>query len=260
MKFFSNCILEVGINHFGNEKKAKEILNFFIKSKFKSLTFMLHTKNFYEKHLEKKKINFLLSRSFYKFALKFCKKNKKKLGLSVCDVNTYNELHDLNFDFYKILGIAINNEELLKKINSKKKKVYISLAKGTDRKIQNCIKHFPNKKNINLIYTSMSYDPKDTNLSRIDYLKKKFHLPVGYGHHYKNLNTLILVNFFKPSFYFIYIKGFFKNPGKVYPDDHHAICIKNLESLNNIMIETSILINNKNNNTIIKLNDKSIKI
>ena len=46
---------------------------------------------------------------------------KKKIGLSVCDLKSFNNLKDLNFDFYKLLGIAINNKELIdilkKKIN-----------------------------------------------------------------------------------------------------------------------------------------------
>jgi|TARA_B110000483_G_C18134277_1_gene518848 sialic acid synthase SpsE len=260
MNSVPNLILEVGINHFGDIKKAKEIINFFIKSKFTSLTFMLHTEDFCKKYLEKKKIDFILPKSFYEFALKVCKKNKKKLGLSVCDVLTYDRIKDLNFDFYKILGIAINNKELLKQINSKKKPVYISLAKGSDSKIKKCLKYFSNKKNLNLIYTSMSYDPKDTNLNRITHLKKKFNLPVGYGHHYKNLNTFILSTFFKPNFYFFYIKGFFKNPNTVYPDDQHAIFIKDLLNLNDLIVESDIIINNKKNNISIKLNDENIKI
>lgn len=256
----SNFVLEVGINHFGNIKKAKEIINFFIKSKFNSLTFMLHTKNFYDKHLKKKKIDFTLPKNFYEFALQVCKKNNKKLGISVCDIQTYSILKDLNFDFYKILGIAINNEELLKEINKKKKSVFISLARGTDSKIKNCISNFSNKKLLNLIYTSMSYEPVDINLSRISYLKSKFKLPVGYGHHYKNLNPFILSTFFKPNFYFFYIKGFFNNSKIVYPDDKHAFLIKDLNKLNDLILESSIIANNKKNNTIIKLDDKNIQI
>ncbi len=256
----SDFVLEVGINHFGNVRKAKEIINFFIKSKFTSLTFMLHTRNFYEKHLKKKKIDFTLPKNFYEFALNACKKNNKKLGLSICDTQTYDKLKDLNFDFYKILGIAINNKELLKKINNKKKPVFISLAKGTDSKIKKCVSCFSNKKFLNLIYTSMSYEPTDTNLSRISYLKKKFNLPVGYGHHYKNLNPFILSTFFKPSFYFFYIKGFFKSSNIVYPDDKHAFFIKDLSKLNDLIVESSVIANNKKINTNIKLDDKNIKI
>ena len=62
MNSVPNLILEVGINHFGDIKKAKEIINFFIKSKFTSLTFMLHTEDFCKKYLEKKKNRFYITK------------------------------------------------------------------------------------------------------------------------------------------------------------------------------------------------------
>ena len=52
--------LEAGINHFGKDKHAKKILNYFLKSKFSNLTFMLHNENFYKTYL-KKGIDFSLS-------------------------------------------------------------------------------------------------------------------------------------------------------------------------------------------------------
>ena len=55
-------VIEVGINHFGETKLAKKTLDFFVKSTFKNLTFMLHTDKFYKKYLKKKLIiNYLES-------------------------------------------------------------------------------------------------------------------------------------------------------------------------------------------------------
>ena len=48
-------VIEAGINHFGETKLAKKTLDFFVKSTFKNLTFMLHTDKFYKKCLKKKK-------------------------------------------------------------------------------------------------------------------------------------------------------------------------------------------------------------
>ena len=104
-------VLEVGINHFGRVSEANKYLKFFFKSEFQYLTFMIHTDNFYR--YMKRRINFLLPKEFYKSAIKFAHKKKKKIGLSVCDLKSFNNLKDLNFDFYKLLGIAINNKELI---------------------------------------------------------------------------------------------------------------------------------------------------
>ena len=43
-----SIIIEAGINYFGNLREANRILNDFLKSKFKNLTFMVHTKNFHD--------------------------------------------------------------------------------------------------------------------------------------------------------------------------------------------------------------------
>ena len=105
----------------------------------------------------------------------------------------------------------------------------------------------------------MSYRPEDISLSRIYYLQKKFKLPVGYGHHYRNINTIILASFYNPSFYFFYIKKPTKNINKVYPDNDHAFFFDELNKLVNTIKESEYLIKNKKINVEIKLNAKKIK-
>ena len=217
----SKIYLEAGLNHFGSEKEAKTILNFFLNSQFKYLSFMLHKKEFYEHQIKKNKINFFLRKKFYKDAIKLAHKKGKKIGLAVCDNQTFIDLKKINFDFYKILGVSINDATLIDKILEKKKNTFISLAKGSDENIKKCLSKIKNKIKIKFIYTSMSYDPKDTSLSRISYLKEKFRLPVGYGHHYRNINTIILSIFLIQVFIF-YIKRPNFNKKKVYPDNDHA--------------------------------------
>lgn len=255
----SKFFLEAGLNHFGDINEAKKILNFFLKSSFKNLSFMLHTKNFYEEQKIVNNLNFFLENSFYINALKLAHKKNKKIGLAICDEATFDKLKDINFDFYKILGLAINNFPLLKRINKKKKHTFISLAQGSDYKIKNCLKYFPNKKKTHLIYTSMSYDPSDINLSRISYIRKKFNISVGYGHHYKNINTLILSCFYNPEFYFIYIKRYTNNKKKVYPDNDHAFFFYELDDLVQTINECRFIAKNKKINTMIKLDVKKIK-
>jgi len=255
----SKIYLEAGLNHFGSEREAKTILNFFLDSQFKYLSFMLHRKEFYEYQIKKNKINFFLSKKFYIDALRLAHKKGKKIGLAVCDNKTFIDLEKINFDFYKILGVSINDNSLIKKILEKNKFTFISLAKGSDENIKKCLSQIKYKRKIKLIYTSMSYDPKDTSLSRISYLKEKFKLPVGYGHHYRNINTIILSTFFDPSFYFFYIKRRNSNKKKVYPDNDHAFFFDELNELIDIIKESTYLVNNKKINTKIKLDAEKIK-
>ena len=66
-----SIVLEAGINHFGNLSEANAILNYFLKSNLKYLTYMIHTEDFYVYHKEKG-IDFKLKYQFYKNALKKC--------------------------------------------------------------------------------------------------------------------------------------------------------------------------------------------
>ena len=88
-------------------------------------------------------------------------------------------------------------------------------------------------------------------------LKQKFKLPVGYGHHYKNIVAIHMSKCFGSEFLFIYIK---KKPkkGRIYPDDIHAIEINNLKDLKEKLDQIDIILTNKKINTKIKLNDKKI--
>ena len=118
MDNYKNVILEAGVNHLGKISEAKKILNFFLNSKFKSLSFMAHSKDFYEKM--NKKINYKLPISFYSEAIKLAHKKNKRIGLAVCDIETFKPFHKINFDFYKLLGISINNKKLIYDLGLKK--------------------------------------------------------------------------------------------------------------------------------------------
>jgi len=239
----NKLFLEVGINHFGSTKLANEYLKFFLNSDFKYLTFMIHNQNFYDK-MKKKKKNFILPISFYKKAIKAAHKRKKKIGLSVCDLKSYQYIKNLSFDFYKILGVAINNEELIKYLRLKKRNFYISLSSASNAKIKKCIQYFKTKKNLSFIYTAMSYDSKDLSLNLIKYIRDKYKLPVGYGNHFKNSLPIYLSTFFNPSFYFIYIK---LNTKKkiLYPDNTHSFFINELEEICDNITDTNFMLEKK---------------
>ena len=71
-----DIFIEAGINHFGSLKEANLILKYFLRSNFKNLTFMLHTKNFYENQ-KNLGIDFKLKKNFYISAIKKCHQKKK---------------------------------------------------------------------------------------------------------------------------------------------------------------------------------------
>ena len=225
-----SIFIEAGINHFGNLKEANYILSYFLKSKFTNLTFMLHTKEFYNSQ-KKKGINFKLTKNFYISAIKKCHQKNKKLGLAVCQKDTFNELLDLKFDFYKLLSVGINQSDLVKELQKKKKPIYISTGlKVTDQEIKKCLKIFKSKNKLYLLHTPMTYNISELNLNRINYLKKKFNIKTGYSNHNNDKESLNVVSSHKPECLFLYCKSKRKK-GRIYPDDKHAFFLDELEEI-----------------------------
>ncbi len=223
--------IEAGINHFGDIKEAKKMLKFFLNSKFQNITFMLPSKKFFELQKKSNSIDFELNLSFYKEAILKTHKKKKKIGLSLYSTDTLKDLDKLNFDFYKLMSIGINNFDLIKKLKQKNKKVFVSTGqKIQNHQIKKCINFFKSKRNIELLHSPMSYDPEEINLSKIDSLRKKFNLKVGYSNHYNDINIINLLSAYNPSSIFIYCKSIRKK-NRIYPDDKHAFYFDELNKM-----------------------------
>ena len=62
----SKLFLEVGVNHIGNINLADDYLNFFLRSDYQNLTFMIHNQNFYDLMNKKKKIIYYQKNSIRK--------------------------------------------------------------------------------------------------------------------------------------------------------------------------------------------------
>jgi len=223
-------ILECGHNHFGNLNEAKLITNFFLKSSFKSITFMCHTKSWYENH-KKNGIDFKLPVDFYKKFIEKCKIKKKNVGLGVCDIDTFKELKNLDFKFYKLLSIAINNFELIKEIDKRKKKIYISTGYSPSiLKIKKCINSFSKKTSLELLHTPRTDKYEDLNFKQIERLRKNFNLKVGYSNHFHDPKTLFALSSYNPSVVMLYLKQKRKKKRK-YPDHNHAFYLDEIENL-----------------------------
>ncbi len=222
--------IEAGINHFGSENLAKKIINFFKKSSFKYLTFMIHTRKIYD-DLSRKGMNFELSNDFYKYLIKKCHQSRKKVGLSVCDIKTFKTFRDLNFDFYKLMSLGINDYDLIEELRKKNKPIYISTGFKTKvSDIKKCLKILKNKKKLTLLHTPMTYNVSELNFPNINYLRKKFKLNVGYSNHNDDISTLNILSAYNPKVIFIYCKPQ-RIKKRVYPDDQHAFYLDELEKI-----------------------------
>ena len=243
-------ILETGLNHLGDEKKAKKYLDFFLKSKYKKMTFQINTLKYYRKYPHQ------LNDAFYRKAIKLANSKNKKIGLSVCDPDSFKNYINFGFHFFKLLSIGIANDKLISLLKKTKKEIYISLGIASHSLIKNCLNKFKTKSNLRLVYTNLSYDPKDLDLNEIENLKKKFNLEVGYGHHYKNETPIILSSILNCDFFFIYVKSKIINRfDKNLPDDRHAIDLNNLDKIDHKLSEANELFKSRKTNRRIKIFD-----
>ena len=84
-------VLEFGVNHLGKKKNLNNLIQIYLKSSFRMATIMLQTKKYYEKNP-----HHLLNLNDYRKIINLCKKSGKKIGLSVCDLETYKPLSNLS--------------------------------------------------------------------------------------------------------------------------------------------------------------------
>ena len=197
-------IAEAGVNHNGNIKIAKKLINVAKKAKADYVKFQIYkTENLislntktaeYQKRNLGNKISqyemlkkYELSIEDIKKLIKYSKKKKIKFLCSVFDIKSYENLKKLNIFDIKIPSGEINNIPLLKKISVKAKKVFLSTGMATLGEISEAIKIFKKKikSNLYVLHCHSDYPTKysDVNLSVMSFLKKKFKVNVGYSDH-----------------------------------------------------------------------------
>ena len=216
-------IAEIGLNHMGNEKYLYDYQKILSKKNINGVTIQIPRKNFFKGKFKK----YILSD---KQIIKFIKSSKKKwnlVGVATSDIDKIDLFEKLDVDFFKVTSGMISNTLLLKKmIKSNVKRIYLSTGFSSYENINNILKIIVKKK-ISLIHTSFKKN-KNINFKKILTLKKKFKLPVSYGNHSNQINSLPKSVFLKPSCIFFYVK---LNKKLNYPDNDHAISLNSLDPI-----------------------------
>jgi sialic acid synthase SpsE len=82
----------------------------------------------------------------------------------------------------------------------------------------------------------MTYSSKQLNFNKINSLKKKYKLNVGYSCHNDNINTLYALSYYNPDCIFLYVKHSNMKRYKI-PDDKHAVLLEDLEKIKKNYLE-----------------------
>jgi N-acetylneuraminate synthase len=201
---------EIGINHNGSLKIAKELILLAKSVGFDAVKFQKRTP---EITTPKEKINMERETPWgkmtyleYKNKIEFGKKefdeiNKycKKLNIewfaSPWDVESNSFLNKYKLRFNKIASPMLTNFELLNSVAKQKRFTFISTGMSKMIDVEKAVKIFKKHKcAFNLMHCVSAYpcEDKDLNLKLIQVYKKKFRVDVGYSGHEKSVSPSLM--------------------------------------------------------------------
>ena len=201
---------EIGINHNGSLKVAKELILFAKKTGFDAVKFQKRTpeittpKDKMNKPREtpwgvmtyleyKKKIEF--GKKEYDVIDKLCKKLNIIWFASPWDIPSNNFLNQYKLKYNKIASPMLTNLALLNAVAKQKRFTFISTGMSKLNDVQTAIQIFKkNKCKFNLMHCVSAYPCSDQNLNlkMIQVYKKKFKVDVGYSGHEKSVSPSLM--------------------------------------------------------------------
>lgn len=202
-------IAEIGVNHNGSLKKAKQLALNAKKIGADIVKFQLYDTEllaiqnapmaeYQFKNLKKVQSQYQMLKKYeisFKEAqelIDFCIKRDIQITFSCFDENSINIFKNKNIKYIKIPSGEINNLFLLKKLSTFKKKFILSTGNSKESEIREAIKILNHNhiKDITLLHCISDYPAKekDMNLKTISYLRQNFNLDIGLSDHSNSID------------------------------------------------------------------------
>ena len=193
-------VAEIGINHNGDIKIAKKLIDLAVSSGCDAVKFQKRTVNkVYSKEVldgprespwgttqREQKEGLEFSISDYKIIDKYCKQKKIQWYISCWDIDSQIEMRKFKTKYNKVASAMLIHTKLLETIAQERKHTFVSTGMSTINDISKAIKIFKKYKcPFELMHSHSSYPMKmeEANLKVIQTLKKKFKCDVGYSGH-----------------------------------------------------------------------------
>jgi len=196
-------IAEAGINHGGNMRIAKKLIDLASQAgsdavkfqAFKTENFILNNvkKAAYQRKVtdpEESQFSMLKSLEFTKEQNKelsnYCKKRKIMFLTTPFEEQSLDSLDDLDLPAYKISSTDLTNLPFLKKVAKKGKPILLSTGMSYIEEVNTALKEiYPFNKQVILLQCTSCYPAteSDANLNIINTYKNKFDILVGYSDH-----------------------------------------------------------------------------
>jgi len=193
-------IAEIGINHNGDIKLAKRLIDIAKEANFDAVKFQkrdietVYSKEILDAFRESPWGN---TQREQKFGLEFSKKEYDEIDAycnlikidwfaSAWDLNSLKFLENYKLKFNKIASAMIIDKAFLKEVANQKKHTFISTGMSTLNDIDQAVEIFKNEKcSFELMHCVSTYPMKseDANLLTINSLKNRYNCNVGYSGH-----------------------------------------------------------------------------
>jgi len=193
-------VAEIGINHNGDIKIAKKLIDIAVIAGCDAVKFQKRTINkvYSEEILNSprespwgeitrdQKLGLEFSFKDYEIIGKYCKLKKIDWFVSCWDIESQIKMRKFKTKFNKVASAMLIHDKLLIEIAKEKKHTFISTGMSTMKQISNAVKIFRKHKcSFELMHSHSAYPMPDieVNLLMIKTLKKKFKCNVGYSGH-----------------------------------------------------------------------------
>ena len=193
-------IAEIGINHNGSVKIAKQLIKNSKECGFNSVKFQKRTIDivYDQKTLEtprqspwgnttrEQKIGLEFEKKEYDEIDSYCKELKIDWFASAWDKISLEFLDNYDLKYNKIASAMIVDSEFLNEVAKRNKHTFISTGMSNKEHIDNAVKIFKsNNCSFELMHCVSTYPmkPEDANLATINQLKEKYNCDVGYSGH-----------------------------------------------------------------------------
>jgi N,N'-diacetyllegionaminate synthase len=215
----SKIIVEIGLNHLGDEERAGRMLKCAADAGADAVTFQIREAKFYESEEAARK---RLSIEFYAKAGEITREAGMEFGLAIADEEAVSEFASVGVDFWKSLSWDYKNLSLRNTLQATGKKVLMSTGLSS---IEEILEGSKLGGNIELIHTQLTQEIAEVNLKAIAEMRQITGFPVAFGLHCSNHDVMILSLAFEPSAVLFYLKE--EGSAPLF-DDQHAIAMNDL--------------------------------
>lgn len=219
-------ITEIGLNHLGDEERARRMLSRVLEAGADGITFQVREPKFYESTESTRR---RLPLDFYREASATVHEAGRRFGIAIADQSMIAGLATVGVDFWKTLSWDFGNENLRRELFATGRPVFLSTGLSSMSDVLEGSKRIDNAI---LIHTQLSQEFTDVNLKAIPAMAQATGLPVAFGLHSRNHDVLKVALAFEPHSLFFYVKeagveGLF--------DEEHALALDGLsETLHNL--------------------------